>query len=84
MEAAIQDSDLPVRFVPKFREYGIDILDGGTSYQSINFCPWCGAKLPHSLRKEWFDHLENIGIDPADGVIPDKYRDHAWYSSKVK
>jgi len=26
--------------------YGIYIHDGGTSLVEINFCPWCGSKLP--------------------------------------
>jgi hypothetical protein len=25
--------------------YGIPIRDGGLSFYSIEFCPWCGAKL---------------------------------------
>ena len=25
--------------------YGIPIHDGGTSYITIDFCPWCGIKL---------------------------------------
>lgn len=25
--------------------YGIIIHDGGSSYQSINYCPWCGRDL---------------------------------------
>jgi hypothetical protein len=27
-------------------EYGIIIHDGGSSYVVINYCPWCGARLP--------------------------------------
>lgn len=26
--------------------YGLLIHNGGTSFITINFCPWCGAKLP--------------------------------------
>lgn len=25
--------------------YGIPIHDGGASFISINYCPWCGIKL---------------------------------------
>lgn len=28
--------------------YGIIIHDGGSSTIIINFCPWCGAKLPEA------------------------------------
>lgn len=27
-------------------EFGIIIHDGGQSYIRINYCPWCGRKLP--------------------------------------
>ena len=26
--------------------YGLIIHDGGTSFVSIHFCPWCGTALP--------------------------------------
>ncbi|WP_083321008.1 DUF6980 family protein [Hymenobacter glacialis] len=26
--------------------YGLIIHDGGSSFISISFCPWCGSKLP--------------------------------------
>jgi hypothetical protein len=48
-----------IRYVPEFDEYGIPVLDGGTSYIALNFCPWCGAKLPASKRDEYFDKLES-------------------------
>ena len=31
-------------------EYGLVIHDGGSSYARIDYCPWCGAKLPESTR----------------------------------
>jgi hypothetical protein len=34
-----------VVFIEKSNEYGIIIHDGGTSYISIDYCPWCGSKL---------------------------------------
>jgi hypothetical protein len=42
-------------FNEKFREYGIPVLDGGTSYITLDFCPWCGTKLPESKRDAYFD-----------------------------
>ena len=46
-------SDCPdhlVRYLPVFREYGLLIHDGGSSFVRIQFCPWCGSRLPESLR----------------------------------
>jgi hypothetical protein len=39
-----------IAYVPDADEYGIIIHDGGTSYARIEYCPWCGAKLPESIR----------------------------------
>ena len=35
-------------FVPKFNEFGLPVHDGGSSYVIIEYCPWCGRKLPES------------------------------------
>jgi len=83
MENSIRDNDIPLEFVSKYREFGIKILDGGTSFLIVNFCPWCGEKLPDSLRDEWFDKLELMGVDPYNQKnIPIEYRDEQWYLSK--
>jgi hypothetical protein len=47
-----------------FDEYGIVVHDGGKSYVRIDFCPWCGTRLPESKRDQWFEALEAMGIDP--------------------
>lgn len=33
-----------------FDEYGLIIHDGGSSFITIDFCPFCGTKLPESKR----------------------------------
>jgi hypothetical protein len=43
--------DCLVHYWPELREYGLIVHDGGSSVIVIRFCPWCGAKLPDSLRK---------------------------------
>lgn len=67
----------------KFDEYGIIIHDGGSSVLTIDFCPWCGSKLPKSRRDEWFDELEKIGItDPQVQTVPTKHLTDDRYRSK--
>jgi hypothetical protein len=69
-----------VVFIPKFREYGLPVHDGGTSHVRIEFCPWCGTKLPASLRARWFEDLEAQGFDdPTVQSIPERYHSDAWY-----
>jgi hypothetical protein len=64
----------------KFDEYGIIIKDGGRSVSSIQYCPYCGTKLPASKRDDWFDMLEKLGFDnPLDQDIPEEFLSGAWY-----
>jgi hypothetical protein len=80
MQYAVESDEIPVVYVPKFREWGIRVLDGGPSYIRLNFCPWSGDKLPESLREAWFNKLEKLGIDPAKDVVPAKFSDDRWYT----
>ena len=84
MEHAVLQADVPVSYCSKFREYGVDVLDGGSSFIELTFCPWCGASLPGSLRSEWFNRLEAAGIDPYEGKIPDEFNDERWYLTDQK
>ena len=79
MTNAIGDDDIPITYIAKFREYGISILDGGSSHLVIHFCPWCDQKLPENLRNRWFDELEGLGIDPEDDIVPEEFKDERWY-----
>lgn len=75
-------SDKLVCYSPKFDEYGLVVHDGGSSSVRIEYCPWCGTKLPESKRDRWFDELERMGFnDPTDGNIPERYRSDEWYRS---
>lgn len=63
-----------------FDEYGLIIHDGGASYITIEHCPWCGTKLPHSKRDAWFNELEKLGFnDPLEEDIPREYKSNKWY-----
>ncbi len=71
-----------IYYSSRFREYGIPI-NNSASYLLINYCPWCGCKLPTSKRDEWFDALENLGyITPLSQDIPLEFRSSAWYAQK--
>jgi len=84
MQQSLLAGELALKYNPKFREYGMRILDGGESVVQIQVCPWCGAKLPTSLRDEWFDQLDKLGIDPYDKQIPEKYTTSAWWEHITK
>jgi hypothetical protein len=71
--------DFPIVYFEKFDEYGLKILDGGNSSILIEFCPWCGQKLPNSKREQWFEEIEKLGIDAWSENIPEKYLSDKWY-----
>jgi hypothetical protein len=71
--------DALIHYNAKFDEYGIIIHDGGSSKICISYCPWCGSKLPESMRDRWFDELELLGFpNPFEDDIPERYKDHRW------
>ena len=77
-------ADMVLCHSPMLAEYGLIIHDGGASYLTVDFCPFCGTRLPGSRRDAWFDALEAMGIeDPfAEGVeIPEAYRSAAWWQT---
>ena len=80
MASALGEDDYPLGYVPKFREWAIAILDGGTAVSVISYCPYCGEKLPSSLRDEWFDRLENLGLN-ADDPLPVELQSDAWWNT---
>ena len=46
------DHDIIMNYNDVFDEYGIPVYDGGTSVILIEYCPWCGSKLPSSKRDQ--------------------------------
>ncbi len=81
MTLYIDDEDMIVLYVPKFRQYGIQVLDGGSSYIEIKYCPWCGSKLPESLRDRWLEELEKLGLEFGSPEIPEKYKTDLWWNT---
>lgn len=76
-------ADSLISYDEVFDEYGLIIHDGGTSLILINYCPWCGQKLPDSKRDKWFNELEKIGfLEPTEEDIPPEYRSCDWYKTK--
>jgi hypothetical protein len=45
---------------------------------SIDYCPWCGSKLPDSQRDRWFDEVERLGVDPWTEDVPAEFEDGRW------
>ena len=80
MAGAVADDEIPIVYVPKLREFGVRVLDGGQSSIQLHACPWCGTTLAESLRDQWFDELARRGIDPARDAVPPEFADERWWS----
>lgn len=61
-------------------EYGIPYPEDNVSIQLIQYCPWCGQKLPDSRRDDWFEELEQLGYENPllRDDIPPAYRSAQW------
>lgn len=80
-DEGFQDTSKLIYHSEKFDEYGLIIHDGGRSYIVISYCPFCGKRLPESMRDQWFDELEELGFeDPMSDPdsIPEEYKSGRW------
>ncbi len=84
MSSNLAGGETAISYVPKFREYGISVLDGGLSYIVISHCPWCGAILPPSLREDWFNEIEARGFEVGDVAIPAEFTSDIWWKTPPK
>ena len=84
LNALSECKDNVIVYCAKFREYGIPINDGGTSYLLINYCPWCGNKLPLSLRDKWFDIVfDELKLEgPDDPNLPAYLNSDEWWKCR--
>ena len=79
LDYAVADERLPVTYLSRFREWGIDYVDG-LSLLTFHFCPWDGERLPASVRDEWFRRVwDDLGLEPEDPAVPDEMRDERWW-----
>lgn len=69
--------DYVIGYSEKFDEYGLWIHDGGSSWITIQYCPFCGARMRPSQRDKWFDRLEQLGLEPEDAP-PDMQGSRWW------
>lgn len=82
MRWAIENSRFPLRYDPALREYLVLPIDDEQSDQLVfQWCPFCGQRLPPSLRDEWFERLWELGLTgPEDPRVPEEMRSDRWWS----
>ena len=71
-----------IRYDAPTRTYGIKATK--TVRQRIDFCPWCGVKLPSDLSDElvriMFDELDLTGFD--DPRMPQELKTDEWWKKR--
>ena len=72
---------------PKYREYGIKISNSTGSCALMDYCVACGKKLPLSLRKQWFDILENeyrLESPRSEDIdkVPEEFWTDGWWKER--
>jgi len=87
IKIAFSDQRVSIGYQPKYREYFLDMRKEKSIVYLINNCPWCGKKLPKSLRKQWFSTLKkecNIK-DPwhkDESRVPEEFKTDEWWKKR--
>ena len=84
MARYIANESVAIEYECEFREYSIDEKNDVGTCIRINYCPWCGIKLPESLRHEYVKELNLLGYELLDDDIPEKYKTDAWWRGKTE
>ena len=79
MAAALNDKRSQIFYSAKIREYGIRLR--GAGHWRVNFCPFCGARLPDSLRWEWYQRLQDLGLEADSPGIPKPFKTSQWWEA---
>ena len=79
LEGYLTCEDVVIHYSPAMREFSIPVRDGGSSGILIRFCPWCGGQFPSSMRDQWFDMLESLGIDIGVDAVPPEFESEEWW-----
>jgi hypothetical protein len=84
--ARVCDDETAIIYWPKYRRFGIPVLDGGPSIISISHDPFSGKALPPSVRDEWFATVEKLlgrpYSDPQETPVPDEFTSEAWWIAR--
>lgn len=87
MDDFLNDQRVQIFYSPQMREYYIP-LKKSLAVQCIFYCPWCGKKLPESVRNEYYDIIENeykIDITPdmeEEKNFPKDFLSDEWWKQR--
>jgi hypothetical protein len=77
----LERANSPMMYWDALREYNLDL--GDSSAMAVLYCPFDGTERPLSLRDEWFERLDALGIEgvlrSSDPLVPLHLRTGAWW-----
>jgi len=90
MDIFLEDERIPIIYYEAVKEYDIPLLYKGkiTALQGIDYCPWCGKRLPKSLNDEWFSILKSeYGLDDPhskeqEKLVPEEFMTDQWWKKR--
>jgi len=83
----VNDPKIGIEYNSKYREYSIDLIYM-SSRQGIQNCPFCGQKLPLSLRDNYFEilqkeyNLDNPHHESQLKLIPKEFTSDEWWKKR--
>jgi len=85
MDYLLSEGKIAMQYCPVFREYYIK-LTKDIAVQGIRYCPWCAAKLPSSLRDEFFELVKEYNIRTISEVdaawLPEEFKTDEWWKKR--
>jgi hypothetical protein len=85
LEIPHQGPNRVVDWIKSWNEYRIPASYDGYSSTRIDYCPWCGKKLPDSKREHWYQALYKLGYDdPGSQDIPEPFQSDQWWRKSYR
>jgi hypothetical protein len=85
----MEDGRFTYWYLPRTREYGFRIVDPFIRVENqpirilpVRYCPWCGEKLPTSLKAEWLSRIGALGLSEDSPDIPAPLANDAWWKAE--
>jgi len=77
-----------IRYSPHSKDYMFILHDDPDGdYLELDYCPWCGTKLPDSLDEKWCKIVkEKFGYDNVFAEewakLPEEFKTDAWWKKR--
>ena len=86
MAMFLEDAQVPIYYDSRYREYHIPFSNYAA--QGIEYCPWCGKRLPKSFRDKYFEILEteyridDVGLAQDNNTLPEEFNTDKWWKKR--